>query len=330
MIRNSRVVVTGGAGFIGLHLANFLAKESTNYVFIIDNFSRGKDDNSLAEIEALRNVSVLNMDIAGDLSDFPNADYIFHLASINGTQNFYTIPFDVTYASVVPTLNLLRHIKNSNVKRFILASTSEVYAGAVSLSISGIPTAETTPMVIEDGQNLRWSYAAGKIAAELATTSALAQNGTPVQIVRFHNVYGPRMGDQHVIPQFLKRALEGNFELPGSSNTRSFIYIDDAVTAITQLAKSENTIGKTINIGTSHEITMLSLAKTLMAVNNIKGNPVPLEAPTGSALRRCPDISLVRELIGFEPIVSLLDGLTMTSNYYRKAWGYESIHSLGN
>jgi nucleoside-diphosphate-sugar epimerase len=207
-------------------------------------------------------------------------------------------------------------------KKFILSSTSEVYAGAVELGLVPVPTDEGAPLVIQSIENMRWSYAAGKIAAEFGVLGAANQFEFPATIVRFHNVYGPRMGEQHVIPQFLKRATQGDLSLRGSENTRSFIFVDDAVRAIAEVAANPNSSGKVINIGTNHELSIRDLAAKILKFADISGPVIPRDSPDGSVSRRCPDLTALVSLTGFIPRFGLDEGLEKTVEFYLDAWGY--------
>ena len=316
MIKDARILITGAAGFIGFHLSKFLAAEPSNTVWMLDNFARGQRDQELEELLELPNVIFLEVDLSNDELQLPAVDYIYHLASINGTENFYKRPFDVVEAAVLPTLKLIRFYQNYPIKRLLLTSTSEVYAGAVETGLAKIPTAETTPLVIQDSQNMRWSYAAGKIAAEMALTAASSQFRMPITIVRFHNVYGPRMGSQHVIPEFIDRMAKGNFTLFGGLNTRSFIYIKDAVSATVVAATAVASEGEIVHIGTDHEVTIEYLAQEIMALAGIKGALEVQSAPEGSVSRRCPDARFLNNVLGFTPEVSLTEGLRLTIPYY--------------
>ena len=319
MIKNSAILVTGAAGFIGFHLSQFLASEASNTVWMLDNFARSRRDEDLETLLKLPNVKFLQVDLSNEELDLPQVDYVFHLASINGTENFYTRPFDVIEAAVLPTLRLLRFYSGSNVKRFLLTSTSEVYAGAIETGLSEIPTPETTPLVIQDSKNMRWSYAAGKIASEMATMAAANQYGLPATIIRYHNVYGPRMGSQHVIPEFLERLKKEDFTLFGADNTRSFIYVRDAIVATAAAAAADESENEIVHIGTSVEVTIRELAQQIMAISGIRGSLKIHSAPKGSVSRRCPDTRFLREVVGFTPEISLYEGLSLTIPYYIKA-----------
>lgn len=311
MLEKCKVLVTGGAGFIGYHLAHRLA-QNENHVTIVDNFSRGQLDNAVRELDSLTNVELLDLDLTtGDLAFARQFEYVFHMASINGTANFYSRPFEVTKAAIVPTIRLLEAIRASDsLRKFFLASTSEVYASSVTRDVEKIPTSEDAFISIDDISNPRWSYAAGKIAAESAVMGAIQQFGISAVVARFHNVYGPRMGYDHVIPALFKKFMEGDFRVEGGSSSRSFIYIDDAVDAVLASVVNNFDNGPILHIGTSEEIQIGQLARKILSVLGAEAQLEIVAAPRGSVLRRCPDISKL-EAMGFTPGTSLDQGLDL-------------------
>lgn len=314
MISNSKILVTGAAGFIGFHLSTRLAREEGNQLVLVDNLARGSLDASMQALIQGENVDFLQIDPASEGEKLPDVDYVFHLASINGTKNFYERPYDVTRAAISPTLALIDRYRNSDVlKGFLLTSTSEVYAGAVEAGLAAVPTGEATPVTIQSQSNMRWSYAAGKIAAEQAVLGAFAQYGFPGSILRYHNVYGPRMGSDHVIPQLMERFDNGDFRVLGSDNTRSFIYVDDAVEGTIAILKSPKSRGRVTHLGTEHEVPISELAKLIMKEFEITGELISENAPLGSVRRRCPDTSFLRNEIGFTPQIDLSTGLHLTA-----------------
>lgn len=313
-----RVLVTGAAGFIGFHLSTFLAEKNLEVV-CVDNFTRGDRDKDFLALIDLPNVEFLEIDlnkmesvreIEGDF------EIIFHLAAINGTQNFYSQPFEVLKGAVLPTINLIERFKNSPPKRFVFSSTSETYAGSITNYAYPVPTDEKVPLTIDDVLNPRWSYASGKIASESAVVGAATQFGVLFNIIRYHNIYGPRMGDKHVIPDFIERTRANIFELHGFSETRSFLYIDDAIRdtwAISQNVQAENCI---INIGSSNEVTIEALAKLMMTIMK-KDNSLNLyPGPMGSVSRRCPDLTQIENYLGHRERIELRDGLDRTLRWY--------------
>lgn len=320
MISNSRVLITGAAGFIGYHLASELAQGSGNTLLLVDSLARGSLDREMLELIALDSVTFMESDLVSDSQVLPEVDYIFHLASINGTKNFYERPFDVTDAAIAPTLALIRRYRSSSkLKRFVLTSTSEVYAGAVELGLAQVPTSEKTPLVIADQGNPRWSYAAGKIAAEQALLGANRQFDFPATILRFHNVYGPRMGTDHVIPQLIERFRSGDYRVLGGANSRSFIFVRDAVMGTIALALSPKSLGRVAHLGTRREIKIEELAKLILQKMGKDSDLHIEDAPEGSVLRRTPDTSFMEEEIGFTPLEELESGLDKMLEYSLQA-----------
>ena len=324
-------LVTGAAGFVGYHLALHLAQDTQADVVLVDNFARGVRDNAFEELCFLPNVRLFQGDLRDSsfVASLPEVDYVYHLASINGTENFYNRPFDVIEAAITPTLNLVRRFKGTQIKRMLLSSTSETYASTTDFLKWTVPTAEDVPLSIADISNPRWSYASGKIAAESALLGAYHQSNFPVTIIRYHNVYGPRMGNQHVIPQFLARALRGVFSLYGADNKRCFIYVQDAVRATRFLAEHSESLGQVFHVGTSEEISMQELASEIMWILGVSSEVEALPAPDGSVSRRVPDISKMVSLMGSPKTVGREIGLRRTIDYYREEFnrGLDATHN---
>lgn len=314
-----KILVTGGAGAIGFHLCKALA-ERGDYIFLVDNYCRSSRDQELLDLIQRANVEEIQMDLCSveGYSNLPQeVDYIYHFAAMNGTQNFYERPFDVLRNCTMPTINLLNYYaKSKSLKRFVYAGSSEAYASTVSLFDWEVPTKETVPLSIADPTNVRWSYGGSKLHGELATVAASHQHKIPFTIVRFHNVFGPRMGDKHVISDFLERAKRGVFELYGYKETRSFIYVEDAVNATIQCAEADAVLNQVINLGGPREISMLDLGKIMMELLNKTEEITCFPSPSGCVHRRSPDLSLLRDLINFQSRISLEEGLKRTIAYY--------------
>ena len=315
-----RVIVTGAAGAIGYHLCKYLADKGF-YVYAVDNYIRGKKDKLYRKLLSLRNVEEIYADLANydELFKLPkNVDIVFHLAAYNGTQNFYEVPFDVIWHSTLPTINLLMYYKNSNLRRFIYTGSSESYASTVEVFNWKIPTDENVPLCIKEPKNVRWSYAVSKLHGEVATVAASKQFGIPYTIIRYHNIYGPRMGDKHVIPDFIQRAKNGMYKLYGCHNTRTFLYVKDAVRVTYELALSNKAVNEIFNVGGEEEIKMIDLAKLILEIMGVREKIECYPAPPGSVIRRVPDISKLKKTIDFKPVYSLTEGLKETIKYYLK------------
>lgn len=293
-------LVTGGAGFLGYHLARGLSDAGRDVV-IVDNMVRSTADPRLADLLARPGVTFIEADLCDPhlVNDLPSVERVFHLAAHNGTQNFYENPHDVIRNSTIPTLNLLeRYAKREQVSLFTYTGSSESYAAAVTRGLTPVPTPEDTPLIIEDIVNPRWSYAAGKLHGEIALATAADQFGVPWQIWRVHNCFGPRMGAKHVIPDFTERALRDVFELYGHADTRTFLYVDDAVDIMQGLAASPDAMRQVINVGGRGEMTMLELGQQIMKVLGKTGDIDCKDSPKGSVARRAPDVT---KLLGLLP-----------------------------
>ena len=314
-------LVTGGAGAIGFQLAKFLSDQERE-IYIADNFIRSERDAEFQELASKKNVHEINIDLS-DFSQYnllpDDMEYIYHLAAFNGTQNFYERPFQVLLHSTLPTLNLIqKYAHNEQLKRFVYAASSEAYACSVARFGWEVPTDESVPLGIEDPLNPRWSYGGSKMHGELACVAANAEFNFPFTVLRYHNIYGPRMGDKHLVPDFIERAKNDKFELFGYEDTRSFLYVLDAVRATIEAAECEEAANQIVNIGSDEEIKILDLAKIMMKVMGRDEEITLHPSPKGSVRRRSPNISKLRGLTGFVPKYSLEEGLKATIEYYMK------------
>jgi nucleoside-diphosphate-sugar epimerase len=313
-----KAMVTGAAGFLGYHLARRLLQRGDGVV-MVDDFSRGAPDEAYRALSAHPRAVALRVDLTDPAAAAAlpvDVDVLFHLAALNGTQNFYEHPLAVLRNSTLPTFNLLERFTGAGLRRFVYAGSSEAYAGTVTLFGWPVPTAEDVPLAIGDVRNPRWSYAASKLHGEVLTALGCGELGLPFTILRYHNAYGPRMGDKHVLPDFLTRARDGVFALHGHEETRSFLYVDDAVDATIALAECEAAAGEVVHVGSTREVAIADLAKLAMRVAGLRGQIALHPAPLGSVRRRAPDIAKLRRLIGFTEKVSLEEGVARTAAYY--------------
>jgi len=310
-------LVTGGTGFIGAGLVKGLLALGARV--------RAFDDNSRGSKEKLdREASQAEL-IIGDIRDrdavanaMRGVHGVCHLAYINGTEFFYTKPETILEVAVKGMTNVIDACIQHGVPELVLFSSSEVYHAPAK-----VPTDEATPLTVPDVLNPRYSYSGGKIISELLALNFGRKHFKRVLILRPHNVYGPEMGWEHVIPQFTLRLRElpknkkGDvpFQIQGTGQeTRAFIYLDDAISGALGVMEKGRHLG-IYHLGTSDEITIEKLAGEIARCFELNINIVPGELRPGSPLRRCPDISKLRQL-GFEPSVSLREGLAKTVRWY--------------
>ena len=311
-----RILITGAAGFMGYHLSKSLSSKFSNSEFIlVDNFARGIRDADFSKLILHDNIIFHEIDLnKSDLSPLPKVfDYVFHFAAINGTQNFYKVPFKTIVASSIPTYNLLQYLDLKSIKNFVFASTSEIYAGAVESNLITIPTTEDIKIYLPDLKNLRWSYAIGKLYSEQLVNYAGIETGLKYTILRIHNIYGTRMGDNHVIPDLFEKFMKNNFEVYGAEQTRSFCHINDAIAQIQSLVIGGHGENQIFNIGSSNEILIRELAKCILNVLKVNQDIIELPAFEGSVTRRVPNLSKLHMLTKSENLVSLEYGL---NEYY--------------
>ncbi len=316
-----KILITGGAGFIGYHLAKRLLRD--NYqIDLLDNFDRGVKDSSLIELLKNKNVNFLNinlMDSKAYKSLQSDYEYIYHLAAIVGVQNVINSPSLVLINNFLLLNNALTISKNqNNLKRFIFASTSEVYAGTLKYFKIKFPTPEDTPLSVGELQEERTSYMLSKIYGE----ALCLQSGIPSTIIRPHNIYGPRMGLSHVIPELMQKIINSNnneLDVYSTDHKRTFCFIKDAVEMIKLLAESPKSIGDQYNVGNENEeITMNDLAALLMNILNKDLKIIPKPSTQGSPKRRIPSMKKFKKIISYENQFSIKKGIAETYSWYDK------------
>ena len=318
MAKYNRVVILGAAGFIGYHLAKSLAVEAKVDLLLVDNFIRGANDEDFLKLSGLQNVNFAELDLSTESSFenlFNKSDLVINCAALNGTQNFYQVPLDVMLNTGISAFFAARYAALAQVHKYIYLGSSESYAGGVNLGFVGVPTSESVPLVIENVENIRWSYSLGKTFGEIACYSANSQLGLNFQILRIHNIYGPRMGNKHVIPDLIEKFRLGNMDVPGHGESRAFMYIDDLVGVVRFLIANENNDIKLMNVGSQTETLIKILAEKIAKVLEIEKAIKPLESWPGSVKRRLPDTSLLRSIYAFDE-TSLDEGLGRTISWY--------------
>ena len=317
-----KVLLLGGAGFIGYNIAKYLTEKGGYKITIADNFFRagGKIDPILKNL-----VNDNKIDIkSGDYTEpkiFNNLDkdydYVYMLASVVGVDYVNEIPHEIIRINTALIFNTLEWLRKGNCGKVLFTSTSECYAGAVEAFNYKIPTPETVPLTIEDIGHPRFTYAVTKMLGESGFINYSRKLGFECSIVRYHNVYGPRMGFKHVIPHLVQRFRnnETPFKIYGHDQTRSFNYIDDAVMG-TVKAMENGKNREIYHIGDEDEISIEDLTRFTGKIMNFEGKYEYAPTYPGSVARRCPDISKAKKDLGYEPKVSWKDGLKDTINWY--------------
>jgi UDP-glucose 4-epimerase len=318
------ILITGGAGFVGFHLASKLIGEG-NKVSILDNFARPNEDEEFSNLQKNKNLTFIQKDAALESTwlDLPidKFDIIYHLAALNGTANFYNHPAKVIKTGTLSTIYLLDYVSRHESKpKVIYTSSSEAYAGTAKLLEKDfpIPTPEDIPLTIDDVKNVRWSYGASKLIGEVAFYCySKTYDIKDFNIIRLHNIYGPRMGFEHVISQFIKRFIEGEtpFNIYGADCTRSFCHISDVLDAFDKITHYGEP-GEIYHIGNDdEEISIHKLAEELFDLNNREHNFTIHDSPEGSVNRRCPNIDKLKSL-GHTKKMELTEGLKQTYEWY--------------
>lgn len=317
-----KVLVTGGSGFLGAGLVKKLVHLGYD-VKVLDNNFRGR---------ARRLTEVMNdiEFIEGDIRDqetvnraLEGTEWLFHLAFVNGTKFFYGKPGLVLEVGVKGALTTMDAVKKNGIEKYILASSSEVYQEPTK-----VPTDESERIIIPDVTNPRFSYSGGKLISELLALHYLQPSDATRIIFRPHNVYGPDMGWEHVVPEFMLRIREllktsggktsVDFPIQGTGlETRAFCYVDDAVNGIIAAAEHGDD-GKLYHVGVDEEISIGDVARQIGRIVGLDLNLQTKALLQGSTTRRCPDISRLRAL-GYEPKVSLEEGLQKCWAWYKDA-----------
>lgn len=325
----TNILITGGAGFIGHAITRALSEHPTNTITLVDNFARGRVDADLQEILDRPNVQFIQGDVtdAAFFATLPkNFEYIYHLAAVIGVRNVMEKPDKVLYVNAISTLYLFEYAKQlPNLKRILFSSTSEIYAGTLKHFGITVPTPETEHLTLDDITSPRTTYMLSKMYGESICFNYGRLYNIPFTVVRYHNVYGPRMGYLHVLPEmFLKirdKSAESEnaiIDVASPSHTRAFCYIDDAVKSTILVTEHTATQGEIINIGNSEqEISIRDLVKTVASVmgKTITLNELP-DTP-GSPARRSPDTSKIKALTGFVPSIGLEEGITRMYAWYK-------------
>lgn len=307
-----RTLVAGGAGFLGSHLSERLLAND-HRVYCLDNESSGRAHNVKHLIED-DDFEYIRGDVR-DLPELPEADQVYHMASRASPDDFVNHPIEIALTNSSGTKNLLDYCVDHDA-RFLFASTSEVY---------GDPEVHPQPESYNGNVNIRGirgCYDESKRFGEALVAAYERQYGIDARTARVFNTYGPRMrpDDGRVVPTFIRQALAGDdLTVYGDgTQTRSFCYVDDEIAGLIALMKEPDAAGAVVNIGNEREITIHTLAETIINVLGADSEIVYESLPEDDPQRRCPDSTRAQELLGWEPEIELEEGLRRTSDYFTK------------
>lgn len=308
-----KVLITGGAGFLGSHLCDRFVNDG-HHVTCLDSLITGRELN-IAHLQGQARFRFMQGDVADAalLATLGPVDAILHFASPASPVDYLEAPIDTVRAGSVGTWALL-DLARAHGARFLLASTSEIYGEPLVHPQTEDYWGNVNPI------GVRSVYDEAKRFSEMLTAMYRREFGVNTAIVRIFNTYGPRMraNDGRVVPNFVLQALRGEpLTIYGDgSQTRSFCFYSDLVEGITRLLASD--ANDPVNLGNPEEVTMQTLAETVLALtgsaSTLTRRPLPSDDPT----RRCPDISRARALLGWAPTVSLREGLTATIDWFRR------------
>jgi len=305
-----KVLVTGGAGFIGSFLCERLLEEVYD-VICLDNFSTGKKSN-IAHLMTNQKFKLIEHDITKPID--LKIDYIFHLASPASPVDYQKLPIETSMANSIGTFNMLELARKSNA-RFLLASTSEVYGDPLEHPQRETYWGNVNPF------GVRSCYDESKRFAETLTMSFFRKYDLDVRIARIFNTFGQRMrkDDGRVIPNFIVQVLSGQpITVYGDGKqTRSFCYITDMIDGLMKLMFKDNLSGQVVNLGTTEERTIISLARLIKDLTQSKSKIIFKPLPEDDPTRRKPDITKVKKMLNWEPRVDFVKGLKETIEWFK-------------
>lgn len=309
-----QILITGGAGFIGSHLAKFhLAKNDE--VMVIDNFVTGSKKNLESEINN-KNLKIIEADITNyNFSDLPPFDIIYDLASPASPKDFENLSIEILKTNSVGLINVLDFFVKSNSGTFIFSSTSEVYGDPLEH-----PQKESYFGNV-NSVGFRSCYDEGKRFAEALMMAYFRKFKKDIRIARIFNTYGPFMkrDDGRVISNFVNQAINNQpLTIYGEgSQTRSFCYVSDMIEGLYSLGTTKNLAGEIINIGNPTEKTISEIADIIKKLTQSKSEIIFKTIGRDDPKKRCPDISKAKKLLNWEPKINLEDGLNKTINYFK-------------
>lgn len=309
----NRLLVTGGAGFLGSHLCEYLLKKGGD-VICVDNFFSGSKDN-IQHLFSYPYFELIRHDIINPL--LMEVDRIYHLACPASPIHYQYNPIKTVKTNVMGTINMLGLAKRIKA-RILLASSSEVYGDAKVHPQKESYWGDVNPI------GLRSCYDEGKRVAETLMMDYHRQNEVDIKITRIFNTYGPRMAinDGRVVSNFIVQALKKKpLTVYGDgTQTRSFCYVSDLIGGLYSMMNADDFTGP-VNLGNPDEFTILELAEKILQLTQSPSKIIHKSLPSDDPAKRCPDISLAKEKLGWQPKVTIEEGLTKTIDYFREKLG---------
>tara|TARA_B100002051_G_C16727671_1_gene636265 strand:+ start:1373 stop:2323 length:951 start_codon:yes stop_codon:yes gene_type:complete len=313
-----KILITGAAGFLGYHLLNKIINKNFKFI-LLDNFIRGKKDKVFKSLLKNKKVKLINHDLTKPLNlKEKNIKYIFHFAAHLGVENVISKPSKTINENLQILINTISALKSNNHKaKFIFFSTSEVYSPLIKTNIAKFPLKEDVDLMINKETYPRDSYYLSKIVGE----KIVQLSGFDYLCLRPHNVYGPRMGYSHVIPELIKKIIfqkNKKIKIYSPSHKRAFCYIDDAIEQIVRLSFSLKIKNQIFNIGNSREeIKIFDLAKIIKSKLKSKKKLIKYLYTSGSPKRRVPNMSKTNFYIKKRNYISLNKGIQSYINWYK-------------
>ncbi|MEM3401750.1 MAG: UDP-glucuronic acid decarboxylase family protein [Candidatus Hadarchaeales archaeon] len=309
-----RVLITGGAGFLGSWICDVLIKDGAK-VWCLDNFASGLKSN-ISHLLSHKNFRLIEHDVSQPIPLKEKFDFVIHAASRASPFELEKFPIEIIKANTRGTENALEIARKSGAK-FLFTSTSEVYGDPLV-----VPTPETYTGNV-DPVGPRSAYEESKRTGEALARAYLKEFNVDVRISRIFNTYGPRMRADgiygRVVPRFIAQALTGKplTVFGDGSQTRSFVYVADEIEGLLLLLTSEKAKGEVVNIGNNEEIRILDLAEIVKKITGAALDVSFAPLPPGDPKRRCPDITKARKLLGWSPRTSLEKGLSKTAEWFK-------------
>lgn len=316
MITNSKILITGGLGFIGSHLINFLRE--TNEIYVIDKADICGSSFDLIGLSDHQNIKVIKADLYEDLStlkDLPNDfNYIIHAAGILGIQNVIDNPYETVLSNGLGAINIAKFCRGQKkLKKFLFFSTSEIYG------INANKNYENSPAILPS-EGIRWCYAVSKFYGEYVFKGAHKKFALPYSVVRPFNIYGPYRSGTNAITSFVKNSLNNkDINITGDGlQQRCWCYIDDFISGIVKILENQESIGNAFNIGNDSEsISIVDLAKQIISITGSKSSINIGTEHIEDVSNRKPNIEKAKEILGYNARVNLEEGLLLTIDWHR-------------